>query len=71
MKVKLGNLVWKIHEQRHKAHESLELRRRYIEATHAEQIAREKHMIQSHMDRIQPGARRVFLKARLEKLNAM
>jgi hypothetical protein len=69
MRVKLGNLTWKLHEQRQKTLESVEMRRKFVEAAHAEQIAREKQMIQSHMDRLTPGPRQLYLKARLNKLN--
>jgi hypothetical protein len=71
MKVKLGNLTWKIHEQRQRVHESLELRRRMTEAAHAEQIARERAALSSHLDGLVPGARRAFLANRLDRLNAM
>jgi hypothetical protein len=68
MKVKQGNLVWKLHEQRQKTQELAEMRRRIVEAAHAEQIARERQMLQSQLDRLVPPARKVYLKARLEKL---
>jgi hypothetical protein len=69
MRVNLGNLTWKLHEERQKTRESIEMRRKFIEAAHAEQIARERQMIQSHLDRLAPGPRQLYLKARLNKLN--
>jgi hypothetical protein len=45
------------------------MRRKFVEAARAEQIAREKQMIQSHLDRLSPGPRQLHLKARLNKSN--
>jgi hypothetical protein len=72
MQVKLGRhtfVLHDMHKQRKKLHESITIRRNVIAAAHAEQIARERNMIRSHLDRLIPGTRAVFLKARLDKLN--
>jgi hypothetical protein len=71
MQVKVGNIVHRLHQQRLKLAPSLEFRKNYIEAAYVDQIRREKEMILSRIDRLQPGVRKVFLAARLQKLNAL
>ena len=69
MQARLNKLTFKLHDQRERLAPSIELRRRYIEATYLNQIRGEKEMIQSRIDRLSPGVRKVFLASRLEKLN--
>ncbi len=70
MQARLNKITFKLHEQRDKLAPSIELRRRYIEAAYLNQIRSEKEMIQSRIDRLSPGVRKVFLASRLQKLNA-
>jgi hypothetical protein len=70
MQARLNKLTFKIHDQRERLAPSVELRRRYIEAAYLNQIKGEKEMIQSRIDRLSPGVRKVFLASRLQKLNA-
>ncbi len=69
MQARLNKITFKLHDQREKLAPSLELRRRYIEAAYLNQIRGEKEMIQSRIDRLSPGVRKVFLASRLQKLN--
>ncbi len=69
MQARLNKLTFKLHDQREKLAPSLELRRKYIEAAYLNQIRGEKEMIQSRIDRLSPGVRKVFLASRLQKLN--
>ena len=69
MQARLNKLTYKLHDQRERLAPSIELRRRYIEAAYLNQIRGEKEMIQSRIDRLSPGVRKVFLASRLEKLN--
>ena len=62
-------MTFKLHDQRERLAPSIELRRRYIEAAYLNQIKGEKEMIQSRIDRLSPGVRKVFLASRLEKFN--
>jgi hypothetical protein len=68
--MKFGNVTLRLHEQREKLTPSIEFRRRYLEASYASQIRVEKEMIQSHINKLPYGARKVFLASRLQKLNA-
>ncbi len=70
MQTCLNKMTFKLHEQREKLAPSLELRRKYIEASYLSQIRGEKEMIQSRIDRLSPGVRKVFLASRLQKLNS-
>ena len=69
MQARLNKMTFKLHDQREKLAPSIELRRRYIEAAYLNQIRGEKEMIQSRIDRLSPGVRKVFLASRLQKLN--
>ena len=69
MQTRLNKLTFKLHDQRERLAPSIELRRRYIEAAYLNQIRGEKEMIQSRIDRLSPGVRKVFLASRPEKLN--
>ena len=69
MQARLNKLTFKLHDQRERLAPSIELRRRYIEAAYLSQIRGEKEMIQSRINRLSPGVRKVFLASRLEKLN--
>ncbi len=69
MQARLKKLTFKLHDQRGSLARSVELRRRDIEAAYLNQIRGEKEMIQSRIDRLSPGVRKVFLASRLEKLN--
>ena len=69
MQARLNKLTFKIQDQRERLAPNIELRRRYIEAAYLNQIRGEKEMIQSRIDRLSPGVRKVFLASRLQKLN--
>ena len=71
MTIKVKDIVYQLHEKRERLAPSIELRRRYLAKTFADQIRVEKQMICSHIDKLQPGVRRVLLAGRLEQLNAM
>ena len=49
---------------------SLDLRKKYLEGTVAQQQRVERDAIMSRIFRLQPGPRKAFLAARLEALNA-
>ena len=66
----LERITYRLHDQRAKLAPSLMLRRNYLAATHLGQIQSEKDAIVGHIDRLQPGLRREYLKHRLERLNA-
>ena len=66
---RLNNLVWKLHEQRGRVAELMEMRKKYIEKAYCAQIDSDKKLLQSRIHRLQPSLQRSFLKARLEKLN--
>ena len=66
---RLNNIVWKLHEQRSRMTESIELRKKYLEAAYAAQIDSDKKLLQSQIHRLHPSLQRAFLQARLEKLN--
>jgi len=66
----LERITYRLHEQRAKLAPSLMLRRNYLAATHLGQIQSEKDSIVGHIDRLQPGVRKEYLRHRLERLNA-
>jgi len=70
MHMKLGKITLCLHEQRERLAPSIELRRKYIEASYHSQLKAEKDMIQSHITKLPYGARKVFLASRLQKINA-
>ena len=45
---RLNNIVWKLHEQRGRNAELIELRRRYLEKAYCAQIKSDKHLLRSH-----------------------
>ena len=59
-----------LHRRREAMQPSLDLRKRYLEATTAEQQRIERNAIMGRIFRLQPGPRKAFLAARLEALNA-
>ena len=65
---RLNNIVWKLHEQRSRTAELIELRRRYLEKAYCAQIRSDKHLLRSRIAQMQPSVQRAFLQARLEKL---
>ena len=69
MQARLSKMTFKLHDQREKLAPSIALRRKYIEAAYLNQIRNEKDMIQSRIDRLSPGVRKVFLASRLQTLN--
>ena len=71
MVVKAAKLVFKLHEQRDKLAPSIEYRRRYLQNMFNAQVRAEKESILSHINKLQPGLRRAFLRDRLEQLNRM
>ena len=65
---RLNNIVWKLHEQRGRTAELIELRRRYIERAYCAQIKSDKQLLRSRIAHMHPSVQRAFLQARLEKL---
>ncbi len=61
MQARLNKLTFKLHDQRERLAPSIELRRRHIETSYLNQIRNEKEMIQSRIDRLQPGVGKDFL----------
>lgn len=66
----LAKITYRLHDQRQKLAPSLELRRQYLTSVFQNQIRAEKESIEGYIGRMQPGVRRVYLKHRLEMLNA-
>jgi len=65
----LHKITYKLHEQRAKLIPSLLLRQRMLTAAFHDQIRAEKENIVSHIGRLQPGVRRVYLTQRLAHLD--
>ena len=65
---RLNNIVWKLHEQRGRNAELIELRKRYIERAYCSQIRSDKALLRSRIAQMHPSVQRAFLRARLEKL---
>jgi uncharacterized membrane protein len=65
---RLNNIVLKLHEQRGRNAELIELRKRYIERAYCAQIRSDKQLLRSRIAQMYPGVQRAFLQARLEKL---
>lgn len=68
-RARAARLQHKLEEALPKRNESLLLRRRMIENSHAEQMRIERNQIAARMSHLSPGARKVFFMARLQKLN--
>ena len=65
-----ANLTYRLHKARQeRMAPSIELRRRFLTSACQAQLRNEKEMIASHIGRLQPGVRRVFMKRRLDQLN--
>ena len=60
--------MWKLHEQRGRNAELIEVRRRYLEKAYCAQIRSDQHLLCSRIAQLQPSVQRAFLQARLEKL---
>ena len=67
----LAQLTNMIHKQREMMQPSIELRRRFLASAYATQVRTEKGIIEQHINRLQPGLRRVFMRRRLEQLNGV
>ena len=66
----LANLTYRLHKQRQERKApSIELRRRFLTSAFHAQLRNEKDMIASHLGKLQPGVRRVFMQRRLEEIN--
>ena len=66
----LANLTYRLHKQRlERLAPSIELRRRFLTSAFHAQLRNEKEMITSHIGKLQPGVRRVFVQRRLDELN--
>jgi hypothetical protein len=66
---RLNNIAWKLHEQRGRNAELIQLRKRYIEQAYCAQIKSDKALLRSrNIAQMHPSVQRVFLQARLEKL---
>ena len=66
----LAQLTNMIHKQREMMQPSIELRRRFLASAYHAQLKNEKGKIASHIGRLQPGVRRVFMRRKLDHLNA-
>ena len=68
---KVAKLVFRLHEkQRANLQPSIDFRRNYLKATFAQQRRSEREHIQSNIDKLQPGTRKVFLASRLQHLGS-
>ena len=70
LQVRLNNLKYKLQKQQPKLHENILLRKRMVEKAYHDQMRVERNVIASRMRHLQPGARQVFFKMRLDKLNS-
>ena len=66
----LQRILYRLHDQREKLAPSIELRRAHLTSAFHGQIRAEKENIEGFIGRLQPGLRRVYLKNRLELLDA-
>ena len=66
----LQRILYRLHDQREKLAPSLELRRQHLTSAFHGQIRAEKDNIEGFIGRLQPGLRKVYLKSRLELLDA-
>ena len=64
----LANLTYRLHQQRERLAPGIEMRRQYIENARRTQLRSEKEHIQSHIGRLAPGVRDLYLKKRLHQL---
>ena len=64
----LQNLTYRLHEQRQLHQPSIVLRRAFLTKAFHAQLKSEKDNIDSRIQRMQPGVRKVFLLHRLEFL---
>ncbi len=60
--VRLRNLVYTLHERKKKQADSVELRRKYIAATHAMQMSNERAVTRQAVARLPPELRRAYLR---------
>ena len=67
-RARVARLQHKMEEAVPKRNESLLLRRTMIENAYAEQLRIERSQIASRMQHLVPGAKKVFLQSRLQKL---
>ena len=65
---RIHNIVWKLHEQRGRNAELIQLRKRYIERAYCAQIRSDKVLLRSRTAQMYPGVQHAPLQARLEKL---
>ena len=62
---RLNNIVWKLHEQRGRNAELIELRRRYLQTAYCAQIRSDKQLLRSRIAQMHPSVQRAFLQAQL------
>ena len=67
---KIANITLRLHEKRERIHENMELRHKMLKASYHMQLQNDKNAVMSHIHHLQPGARKVFLQMRLDKINA-
>ncbi len=67
----LQRIVYRLHDQREKLAPNLMLRRAHLTSAFHGQIRAEKDNIEGFIGKLQPGARRVYLKNRLALLDAI
>ena len=67
----LAKYTTMMHKQREMMAPNIELRRRFLASAYATQLKTEKGIIEQHINRLQPGLRRVFMRRRLEQLNGV
>ena len=70
LQARLNNIKYKLQEAQPKHHENLMLRKKIVEKAYHDQLRVERDDISSRMKYLQPGARQLFLKLRLEKIKS-
>ena len=67
----LAKYTTMIQKQREMMAPNIDLRRRYLASVYANQMRSEKNTIEQHINRLQPGLKRVFMRRRLDQLNGV
>ena len=70
LQARLNNIKYMLQEAQPKHHENLMLRKKIVEKAYHDQLRVERDDISSRMKYLQPGARQLFLKLRLEKIKS-
>ena len=54
----ISNITWKLHTQRGKIQENMELRRKMLIDSHSQKLRNDRNAILSHIHKLQPGLRK-------------